>query len=1226
MGRGTRLLYRSLAAHKALTALCVVSAVITVVASTTIPALTGKAIDTATAHTPEALRHTIATIVIAAVVSFAFQALRKVSSGALALSVQHTLRVDLLANLQRLDGPGQDRLVTGQVVSRAISDLGGVHTVLIKSPIGLSRLLQIILVTGFLLGTSPLLTAISLAIIPILVLLARRSGRTLFAATWTAQQASAEVATHVEQNVTGVRIVKAFAQEDREVARLDALSRALYAVKLRSAKLTARYQPALTELPRLALVITIVVGAVLAQRGFISIGDYFASAAYLTTLAQSVSALTLIAVNVQLGMSSVVRIDEVLDLRPEQEEPEHPAVVPTGPLGLEIRDVYYGSTLAGASLTLKPGEVTALIGPPGSGKTLLTELVGGFYAPTSGSIALTGAGEEIPYPQLRKRDLRSAVCCVFDDAFLLNASIRDNIRLGAPDTVSEEEIITAATLAQAHDFITAFPSGYDSVVGEQGLTLSGGQRQRIALARALLRRPRVLIVDDATSALDARTEHLLIDSLREDLGTMAVLVIAHRRSTLALADRVAIIDRGRIELTGTYSEIAETEEFQAIMRPKPSDLTLDEHHAEPSRELLWPAVDTTKTEHFNASTPSYGRGGPMRDIASTPELLERVSQLPPADEEPGISPASVVVEGSRFRITHLLAPVSRLIAAAAALMVVGVVAGLVFPRLMSAAIDRGVVAQDNATLVAVAGIGLLVVAVAWGSLRAQTVITARCGERLLYALRVRSFQHLNSLSMSYFEARRGGAIMTRMTTDIDQLSVFLQTGLAQMVVALGTLVGVLGMLVYTDVALAALAGIAIPVIGVITVVFRSVSRRLYRAAREEISHVNATFQEAISALRVTQMHDATSTMLEDLKGSSLRYRRLRLRAQVAAALYFPGIQAISQLTSALIVGFGAARVAEGALSPGVLVAFLMYLTQMFGPLQTLGMVFDSWQRARVSFDRITDLLSQESDVRDEGDRVDAHAASHSLALEEVTFAYPETDHPVAQGLSVALPPHSTTVIVGPTGAGKSTIIKLLARFYDPNEGRVTASGVDVRDFRLPVWRRAMVQVPQDAHLFIGSVADNIRYGTPGATDGEVEDAVRRIGALSIIAGIAGGFNAHIGERGRGLSSGQRQIVALARAELSRPLVLLLDEATASLDPTTEATFLDAADRAAQHDRLCGNKSRTTVIVAHRLAVAPRADHIVVLDRGRVVEQGDHDTLLNRGGLYAEMWELNTEAP
>ena len=1170
---------------------------------TAVPALTGHAVDIATGNAEGSVTRTAWAMVAVAAATYVLSFTRRVTAGRLASSSQHWLRTEILRTLHRLDGPGQDTIVTGQIVSRSISDLNQYHMVLANLPMLLTRVVQLALTLAVMLWMDIPLTLMSLALLPLILWEANRSRKTLYAATWVNQHATAELAEHVEQTVSGVRVVKAFGQEQREIDQLDQLGRHLYAVKMRAAKLTARFQPVLSQLPKVALVVTIIAGGMLAIRGQITIGQFVAFTAYLTSMTSMMSMLTNQYVRLQMGMSSFDRLDDVLKLAPAAKTNETPAAG----TGLHFDNVHFSTggnpVLNGFSLTVRPGETVALVGPPGAGKTMAVQLAGGFYQPDSGSVKLLD-GSASPTA------LRQKVLCVFDEAFLFSSSVRENIAMGThlPPDQLDAAVSEAARLACADEFIERLPDGYDTEVGERGLTLSGGQRQRIALARALMAKPEVLVLDDATSAIDAVTESRILANLREELTDVAVLTVAHRQSTVDHADEVAVVRGGAVVKCGPRDEVVESPEYLATM----SADTPTELPAAPTRTDLWPEV--TEPERERVIVPTTGRAS---TVNATPELLARVEKLPAATEQPDLSAERLEqlrTPSSDFHVRDLFRAVRWLIAGTVALLVVGVVADLAFPTLVRAAVDRGIANSDQASLIRTGLVALAVVAVAWASMTVMTVLSSRSGERLLYGLRLRSYAHLQQLGLSYFESRLSGKIMTRMTTDIDTLSSFLQTGLAQAIVAVGSLAGVTVMLVATDGQLALVAFAAVPVIALATWGFRHFSKRFYAAARAQISAVNGEFAELIGGIRVTQTHLAQDHFEARFAQMSDEYRRIRMNSVRLVGLYFPGMQFVSQVMTAVIIGVGATRIADGTLSVGVLVAFTMYLSQLYGPIQQLGQIFDSWQQATVSFDRIRELLAERTTVPDTGTRPGAHtAASGELSLNDVTFGYSPDTEPVIDGMDLSLSPGSTVALVGPTGAGKSTVVKLLARFYDPVEGAVRASGTNVAEFPLADWRRALAQVPQESYLFPGTVADNIAYGAAGATDEEVQAAVERIGALGVIGTIPGGFNARVGERGRGLSSGQRQIIALARAEMLTPAVLLLDEATATLDPATERAVLDASDKA-----MAG---RTSVVVAHRLATAARADRILVIDEGRIIEDGCHEDLISAGGRYAHMWAV-----
>ncbi|MDQ4118109.1 MAG: ABC transporter ATP-binding protein/permease, partial [Actinomycetota bacterium] len=609
-------------------------------------------------------------------------------------------------------------------------------------------------------------------------------------------------------------------------------------------------------------------------------------------------------------------------------------------------------------------------------------------------------------------------------------------------------------------------------------------------------------------------------------------------------------------------------------------------------------------------------------MPATPELMAAVDALPPPSETPRLRGASdPAAPDPDFRLASLLRPVRALLLAGMALIGLDALATLALPSIARYAVDGGITTGVGSVLLlaAVAGLGVVLldaVVVAF-----QTVVTARAGEGVLYLLRVRSYAHLQRLGLDYFERELSGRIMTRMTTDVDALSTFLQTGLVQAAVSLLTVVGVAVALVLTDPELALVALAGLPVLIAATVVFRRFSSQAYEDAREKVSVVNADMQENVTGVRVAQAFVREERSALHFGERSADYRRSRLRAQRYIATYFPFVALLSDVATAAVLGVGAARIVGGDLSAGVLTAFLLYLTMFFAPVQQLSQVFDGYQQARVGLNRIADLLRTPTSVPEVGDadRVAVPARLRGeVELTDVTFAYAGSPTPALADVSLRVAPGETVALVGATGAGKSTLIKLLARFYDTGEGVVLVDGTDVRRYPLSGYRRRLGVVPQEAHLFTGDVASNIAYGHPDAGPARIEAAARAVGAIELVRSLPDGFRTPVGERGQGLSAGQRQLVALARAELVDPDLLIFDEATAALDPATEAAVLSAGEQVTSR--------RTAFVVAHRLATAARSDRIVVLSGGRIVEQGPHAELVSSGGRYAEFWAAGELEP
>jgi ABC-type multidrug transport system fused ATPase/permease subunit len=492
----------------------------------------------------------------------------------------------------------------------------------------------------------------------------------------------------------------------------------------------------------------------------------------------------------------------------------------------------------------------------------------------------------------------------------------------------------------------------------------------------------------------------------------------------------------------------------------------------------------------------------------------------------------------------------------------------------------------------------------------QTYFTGWTGERMLADLRNHLFRHLQRLSLGFYERNRAGVIISRLTNDVEALDQLVTDGVSSLVQNTLTLAGTAVILFFLDWRLALASLTVMPAMAFATAWFRKRSGRAYRGVRETLGAVTATLAEDIAGMRVLQSFTREPAARENFRVVSNRYRDSNMDTVVLNGIYFPIVDFLSSAATAVVLGYGGWLAFNGHVSIGTLVAFLGYLTNFFDPVQQLSQLYNTFLSAVAALDKITDLLDEEPDVLDASGAVELAHIDGRVAFESVRFAYgrgPEVLH----GIDLDVAAGTTVALVGHTGAGKSTIAKLLARFYDPTDGRLTIDGVDLREVSQGSLRRQLGIVPQEGFLFAGDVAENIAFGRPQATREEIESAARAVGADEFIERLEHGYETQLGERGSRLSLGQRQLVAFARALLADPRILILDEATSSVDIGTERK-IERALRRLLH-------GRTAFIIAHRLSTIRDANLIVVLEHGKIVEQGTHDELLARNGLYQSLY-------
>ncbi len=1111
--------------------------------------------------------------------------------------VEYDIRNDSFAHLMRMSPAFYQRMPLGQVMSRLVNDLTQVRLLLGPGILNLTNTgLVYIVVIPILFASDFELTLYALMPMPALLMLGRMFAKRMYVLSRDQQEKLGVLSEKVQENLSGVMTVRAYQREADENKTFLGLNEVYLTVNIALARLRGLMFPLMGMAGGIGGVVLLWIGGHRIASGRMSVGDFVQFNAYLAALTWPTIALGWMISLWQRGLASMDRINDIFLSEPDLTDgPVQPQKF-TG--RIEVTDLTFSyaegapPALSNVSTEIEAGETVVIVGKTGSGKSTLLKALARLLVVPRGSIALDG----VDVVDLPLGFVRGLLGYAPQDAFLFSRTILRERRVRPP----------RGRRRRGRDL------GSDREPRHGSLRLPRGPRDGRGRAR------------HHPIGRTAPAHHAGPRDPGERSDPAPRRHVERRRH----GDREQ--DPRRAHREGGRAHHHRGDAPPGLRRPRrsdprprgrPRDRAGERTRASPEARGLRPhARAATAPRSAGAGEPASVAGGGRR-VTEAANVKLRRKKVRGVTEDVTFGKAydaQLVRRLAVFFKPHFGLFVLTLIS-------YPTVAGLnlVQPYLVKVAIDEHLVPKQLDGFGIVVGLLVGALILQFAAQFGQTMLSQILGQRVTRDLRAALFQKLQEVDLAYIEKNPVGRLMTRVTNDVESLSETFSTGAISILGDIVTLVGIVVMMLALDIQLTLYAFLCLPILlGMITLM-RRYAREAFRKVRSLLARINSFLNEAISGMSLIQVFGQEENMQAEFEEVNAEYRDANFDAIRYDAITYAVVEGIATISTALVLLLGWKLFQRGTVEIGLFVAFIDYLRRFFQPITELSTKYTVLQSAMASAERCVDLLDQQPTVLEPTEPRAIGPFSDAIRFEDVRFRYGPSGPDILHGLNLSIRRGERVAIVGPTGSGKSTIVKMIARFYDPRCGRVTIDGLDLRELALPELRKKLAVVLQDSYLFDGSIEANIAFGRSETPRSLLEDAAERTRAIEVIRRQEEGWNARVGERGSRLSAGERQLVAFARALALDPEILVLDEATSSVDPETEALIQRGLEALIT--------DRTALIVAHRLSTVRSADRIVVLAGGRVVEEGSHEALLMRGGVYRKLYELqfaegSTEMP